>query len=295
MRVPVVPFLTPPESAISHGGWLLTTVNGDIELPAEMSHWDYQTVLELSAPVAIDRRTVTEACQLSWESGLAVLVMARSSHTNTEIVASRLEVPLSDNFDLAIEISLEGRELGGRLTLETLLVTTNPNPTGSLAPRHAGSILWRKSHWTDLEGIGAQFPTDTVDFAQTGRDTRAGWELRIELGDPDASFMSAARLTLNSGHPAIAKLLRGEKDEGTYQLLRTLNWDITRQMVRLALKSEEVTILEVDPEALSVAGILRNLLASIWPLQSVITLRHWFEHDPSRIEVHLQHHCGLLK
>ena len=35
MRIPVVPFLTPPQEAISHGGWLLCTVDGDIALPNE--------------------------------------------------------------------------------------------------------------------------------------------------------------------------------------------------------------------------------------------------------------------
>src|SRR5690625_776198 len=126
MRVPVVPFLTPPEAAISHGGWSLNTVDGDIDLPSEIPHWDYQTVLALAAPVSVDRRTVTETCQLDWESGLAVLVMARSSHTSTELVAARLNVPLNETFDLAVEIKLEGRQLGGRLTLETLLVLTHP-------------------------------------------------------------------------------------------------------------------------------------------------------------------------
>jgi hypothetical protein len=134
-----------------------------------------------------------------------------------------------------------------------------------------------------------------MDFSATGRDPRAGWELRVELVDPDARFMSVARLTLNSGHPAIGKLLRGEKDEGTDQLLRTLNWDITRQMAYLALQSDDVAALEVDPDALSVAGVLRNLLGAIWPLESVVTLRHWLGHQPNRIEVHLQHHSGLLK
>jgi hypothetical protein len=295
MRIPVVPFLTPPQEAIIHGGWLLCAVDGDIALPNELSHWDYQTVLRLAAPVSVDRRAVTKACQIEWESGLAVLVMARSSHTNAELLAARLDVPLSDTFDLAVELCLEGHELGGRLTLETLLVSTRPKPLGPLAPQHPGSILWRRTHWSDLEGAGAQFPTDTIDFAATGRNPRAGWELRIELTDPGARFMSGARLTLNSGHPAVEKLLRGEKDEGTEQLLRTLNWDVTRQMVHLALRSEDVAALELDPDALSVAGVLRNLLAVIWPLESIVTLRHWLDDEPNRIEVHLQNHCGLLK
>ena len=114
--------------------------------------------------------------------------------------------------------------------------------------------MWRPSRWTDLEGVGAQFPTDTVNFSETGRDPRAGWELRVDLTDPDARFMSAARLTLNSGNAAISRMLKGEKDDRTDQLLRTLNWDVTRQLVFLGLETEEVTSLEVDSDALSVAS-----------------------------------------
>lgn len=295
MRLPVVPFLTPPDTAVSHGGWYLTTADGDIPVPREMQHWDYQTVLELAAAVSVDRRVVTDACALDWESTLLVLVIARSSHTNIQVEAARLEVPLSDTFDLAVKLNLDGRQLGGRLFLETLLVSTDPKPLGPLAPHHPGSILWRTQHWTDLEGIGAQFPTESIDFERSGRDPRAGWELRIDLSDPDARFMSAARLVLNSGHPAIAKLLNGAKDEGTEQLLRTLNWDISRQMVHYALRNDDIAALDVDAEAVSVAGVLRNLLGTIWPHESVVTLQHWLDTDPTRIERRLQHHSGLLQ
>ena len=295
MKRPIVPFLTPTEAAVSHGGWLLKSTEGDVPLPKEVPHWDYQTALELAAPVSVDRSAVTEACQLDFDSGLAVLVMARSNHTNAEFIAARLELPMSETFDLAVEIVLEGAELGGRLTLETLLVVTDPRPRNRLAPQHPGSIIWRATHWTDLEGVGTQFPTDTLDFKAVGLEAEAGWQLRIDLTEPDARFMSAARLTLNSGHPAIERMLNGAKDEGTEQLLRALNWDVTRQMVQTALMSDEVAGLDIDPETTSVAGVLRNLLGRIWPLESTATLRQWLKNDPARIEVHLQHHTRLLR
>jgi hypothetical protein len=258
-------------------------------------HWDYQTTLQLAAPVSVDRQAVTDACHLDRASGLAVLVMARSSHTNAEVLAARLDVPMADTFDLAVELQLDGTELGGRLTLSTLLVVTEPSPLDRLAPQQAGSIIWRTSHWTDLEGVGTQFPTDTIDFAAAGLDPDAGWQFRIDLSEPDARFMSAARLTLNSAHPAIVRLLAGAKDPGTEQLLRTLNWDITRQMVFAGLDSGDVVGLDIDHDATSVAGVVRNLLGRIWPTVSTATLRQWQQTDPSRIEVHLQHNVKLVK
>jgi hypothetical protein len=294
MKRPIVPFLTPPAAAISHGEWLLRSADGDSPLPKEVPHWDYQTVLELAAPVSVDRASVTETCRLGRSSGLAVLVMARSNHTNAEFLAARLDLPMSDTFDLAVELRLEGVQLGGRLFLDTLVVATDPKPLDRLAPQHPGSILWRTTHWTDLEGVGTQFPTDTLDFKAAGLDPDAGWQFKIDLADPDARFMSAARLTLNSGHPAMARLLTGAKDAGTEQLLRTLNWDITKQMVHAALSSDDVAGLDLDPEATSVAGVLRNLVGRVWPLESIATLRAWSRSDPARIEVHLQQHARLL-
>ncbi len=295
MKVPVAPFLTAPPMAVRHGEWLLSTPEGDEPLPKELSHWDYQSTLELVAPVSVDRRLVTSACDLQWSSGLEVIVMARSNHTNAEVLAARLELPQTDIFDLAVELRLPGDELGGRLTLETLLVASEPLPISRLAPQTPGAIIWRESRWTDLEGVGTQFPTDTMDFGSVGLDPKAGWKLRIDLTDSDARFMSAARLTLNSGHPAIGRLLAGAKDDGTAQLLRTLHWDVTRQMVQAALSSDAVIDAEVDPEGTSVAAVLRNLLGRIWPTHSAATLAAWMQMDPDRIEVHLQHFSRLLK
>lgn len=295
MKLPIMPFLTPPDSAINHGEWRLSTVDGDEELSKEVRHWDYQTTLELAAPVSVDRVMVTDECDLDRASGLAVVVMARSNHTNCEVLSTRLDLPMNDTFDLAVEVVLDGAELGGRLTLETLLVATDPIPKSRLAPQQPGSILWRSSRWVDLEGSGTQFPTDTLDFSAAGLDPYAGWQFRIDLSDPDARFMSAARLTLNSGHPTVKRLLGGAKDEGTEQLLRTLNWDITRQMVQAALGSKEVLEREIDHEATSIAAILRNLLGRLWPMESPVTLESWYLNDPSRIEVHVQHSARLLK
>lgn len=295
MRVPVVPFLTPPDGSVSHGGWQIFTADGVAPLPSEMLHWDYQTSIDLAAALFVDRSAVTQACALESSSGLTVLVTAHSDHTRSERPVARLEVPQQDRFDLAIRFDLAGDELGGRLTLNTLLVVTEPRPLDDLAPSRPGSIIWRTQHRTHLQGIGAQFPTDAADFSMTRQaDPKAGWELKVDLADGDALFMSAARLTLNSGHPTVARMLQGQKNDLTVQMRRTLHWDVTRQLVAMALASDEVISAEFDPDATSVTGVLRNLLASIWPKDSPVTVRRWWETNPSRVELRLQGHCELI-
>lgn len=295
MKVPVSPFLTAPEDAVRHGGWHLSTSAGDSPLPAELDHWDYQTTLELSAPVFVDRAAVTKACGLATDSGLAVLVTAHSDFTRTEQRVCVLDIPQQDTFDLAVRVALPGEQLGGRLTLRTFLVASDPRPVSDLAPSHAGSIIWRTQQKTHLQGIGAQFPTDASDFSVTRpSQTGAAWELRVEMSDLDALFISAARLTLNSGCAPVQNLLEGRQDDQTEQLRRTLRWDVTRQLVDLALGTEEVITAEFDPDATSVGGVLRNVLAAVWPQESPTTIRSWWKNDPSRVELQLQSHCGLI-
>jgi hypothetical protein len=296
MRVPIFPFLTPPDRLIDHAGWQLTMSDGSISpLPTDLNVWDYQTVLEFTGLLSIARTAVLEACQLGNQSGLSVLVTAHSDWTSTEQTVGLLELGDLDVIDADLRFQLPGEQLGGRLTLNTILVASNPVPEGPLAPAQVGSILWRTQHRTRLQGTTGQFPTDAVDFKKLyPEDPEAGWVLTIEMNDLDALFTSAARLTVNSGHPDIQQLLAGSGDPQADLLSRTMRWDVTRQMVMLALTSDDVLGADFDPEATSVGGILRNLLARIWPDTSPATVVFWWTLDPSRVERRIQSYCGLL-
>ena len=169
-------------------------------------------------------------------------------------------------------------------------------PEDLLAPAQPGSILWRAKSSVRLEGIGAQFPTDTSDFTITRpKDINAGWILEVDLSDLDALFMASARLTLNSAVPAVKRMIQGSPDEDVKQLRRVLHWDITRQMVMMALENEDVVHSDFDPEATSVGSVLRNLISTIWPVDSPVTVRNWWRTDPSRVEVRVQSRSGLFR
>lgn len=295
MRVPVPSFKSAPSDAVEFEGWRLVTDDDTVDLPNALEHWSYQTVLSLTGEIDIARCALLEACDLATDSELAIAVRVRSDVTGITRVVYFMPLPPTGECRTTVRFELPGQELAGRLYLETLVVATDPKPLTPVAARVRGSILWSGRQATELQGIGSQFPTDAVDFEQWGRPNRsAGWELQIDLSDPEALFHSAVRLTLNTSRTDIVRLLEGDRSEKIQLLRRTLHWDVTRQLVSAALGHDEVVGAEFDPGARTVSGVLRNLLSMVWPDVPVATLQRWLIDDPSRIETYLQQHCKLL-
>jgi hypothetical protein len=295
MRATVAPYLQPPVGTVNHSGWRVVDAAGDIPLASDVPHWDYQCVLPLAAAISIERETALQHCQLDVDSELAVIVTARSDHTSAHGAIANVVVPRQARYDLAVEARLPGHSLGGRLELMTALVVTHPRPLGPLAPRRPRSILWRDRQRSNLEGSASRFPTDAADFRETRpSEARSSWHLHVDITDPDASFMSAARLTLNTASEAIRRLLAGHPAPDTPLLLRTLRWDVTRQLVMYALSWEEVDDSPADHDSTTVAGVLRSLLAQIWPLDAPSAIRERWRQNPELLELQIQHHAYLL-
>lgn len=297
MKFEVAPFLQPHPTAIRHSGWEQQGPEGPTPLPPEMDHWDYQTQLSLTTTITLDLKQITNDCGLGPGSRFSLIALARSSKTPVETKVSDVAVPAGQAVqDVTLTAIVPGTTSGGRLSLETLLVVTEAEPVNVLAPVRPGSILWRDTQHSHLQGIGTQFPTDAEDFSLTRPEVaKAGWILSVDTSEPDSLFLTSVRLTLNTRHPAVTKLLSGNRDADTRQLQRMIDVDVTRQLVKAALASEEILGLGVDWEAVSVGGVLRNLLQQLWPTgEDPQTLRSWSINDPARIETHLQHVRGLL-
>lgn len=295
MRRSCPPFLTPSDSSISHRGWQMERDGDHVPLPPEMSHWDYQTKLQIVGTVTLNWESVLEQCALAPDSRLELLISAHSDHTRTERPVALIPINSDEQADIEVDFSLDGTELGGRLTLTTILASSDPKPLSPLSPQDPGSILWSTMHRTVLQNEGAQFPTDAVAFSIVEPEhERAAWRLNIDTSDPDARFLSSVRLTLNTDLESVMSLLAGIDDKPTTQLEQTLRWDVTRQLVLAGLALPEARALELDIEATSVAGVLRNIIASVWPTMSAEAVHQRLKKEPGRIEMDLQDHCGLV-
>lgn len=294
MKRTAIPFRQAPESAVDHSGWTIADASGEQPLPLDVPHWDYQTTLNLLSAVSVKRTDVLQHCQLGPASALAVAVIGRSDHTGARGLLSCIAVPPQDTYDIAVEIELPGHSLGGRLDLETMLILQEADTPGPLGPRRPGSILWRTRHRAHLEGTASRFPTDTSDFTRT-RPTlaHAAWHLHVDATYPDVAFMAAVRLTLNTGSPLIERMLSGPGDAEARRTLAVLRWDVTRQLVMHALRLEEVDDAPADHEDSTLAGVLRSLLAVIWPHDPPSALRERLARNPELLEIAIQHHVRL--
>lgn len=291
------PFLVAPDQLLHHSGWEWRAHAGGTwaPLPEEIRDWDANTELSLAAQVEGDTAAILRACDLSASTNLALVVTAKSSSTKLELHLATLPIAMDAPSPLRVDVSVPAGEMGGRMTLSTFLIATLPAPLGLLAAREPSAILWRHQQSTLLEGIGSQFPTQPEDF-RTSRPSRAdaGWELVIDTTDPDAVFMSCVRLLINTGKPAMMRVLAGESDSQTRQLLTYMNWDVTRQLVHAALSLDEVILNESTVDPLSLVGVLKHVLSSVWPLESARVLKRRWSEEPWRLEAEIQSQCQVV-
>lgn len=289
MKIPVAPYLYPGPETVEHRGWSVRLADELVELPSEMKLWDYQSVIGLTFGIQIDRALLTRQCELGFDSELAVLAVASSTGTGIERKIVDIPIPLRDSYEITHEVDLESYDLGGRLTIETLVVVRRAVPLSELSPTEPGSILWRLRHSTHLEGIGGQFPTEAEDFALTRpMEAHAGWALKVDTSDLDALFNSSVRLTLNSGSSSVKSLLAGSQSQESKLLATMLDIDVTRQLVAAALSNEDIRRMEVDIDGTSIASVLRNLIFQLWPSKSTSVLYGWLRDSPERLETAIQ-------
>jgi hypothetical protein len=290
MRATVAPFRLPEKGAAVHAGWTMNTADGEVSLPDELDHWDYQTRLELHAGISVNRELFLTSAGLGPKSQLEVVIVARSNSTRIRRCVSRMGLPDQPSYDLVIPVHLPGWDLGGVLDLTTMIVATNPDPLNDLSARRDGSILWHVRHRTHLEGRGARFPTDATDFTVTRpASANAGWYLTIDSSDPEVSFMASVRLTLNSALPIIQRVLAGEDSPETRRMRSVISWDVARQLVLFALHWDQLPEEAEPDDDASLGGVLSLLLVRFWPTDTPPILRRRLEDEPSAIEAKIQH------
>jgi hypothetical protein len=232
--VTVYPYLRPQEGRVVLTQWRFAPQ--DTELPAHLADWDPNTNLSISCTANVDVPGVFKDCDLKRSDVVAIGASWHSTGTSLRGAGTLLQLDSGVlGSDLQLVLDMPGHLLASEVMLETSLFLAVPQAAGRppLAPSIAGSILWKSQAKLVLEGRGARFPVEVMDFARSGwLPANAAWHLDWNPESPEATFLAGVRLFLNSAHPAVARAINPTiHTEADNNVLSAMYFDLGRQMV----------------------------------------------------------------
>jgi hypothetical protein len=198
--------------------------------------------------------------------------------------------------DFAVNGVLRGEQLGGTLRLELVIALAQEGGSGDLSATRAGSILWRDTTRVELEGAGARFPIQMMDFERAGiaGGQYSAWMLVWSPDRVEAPVLGALRLLLNSGHPTIQRLVvEGSSKPELVAVQSALSHDLRRQLILGALSNQDFDRDEDYGEG-TLGTVLQGVLDITFADQSLDSIRGFHERHPAEFETTLQAKSGLF-
>ncbi len=296
MRTPAaLPYLLPPDEAVTVEPWRTTE---GIEIGDRLEHWDPFTDLELLRKVTVDVDAVRVACGLGADSALALSGQWRSDRTRLAGEGEPVELgSLGGCLRAPVVVTVPGASAGGRLELQVRLLLRSAGLTPSaISPRRVGAVLWTDMQHVALEGGAARFPVTAADFAAMPRFPASGsWALEWSSEELEAPVLGGLQLLVNSGDPSLLEALRSGSGDACAAMVRSfVTFDVARSLVHGALANERFVEAPDAYDDGTVGRMLAELLGACWPGIPVSTLRARLIEHPSRLDVELQAHLGLV-
>lgn len=286
-------------SAVRGTAWEVSIRNTNQAADGVVRSWDYSCPIRLTSTVEIDFPRVLEECGLGPDAQLALVAVWWSSSTNLRRAGEPVAVVSSGQHDL--HVAIEPGVAGGQILLKRSLILMDAgNSPEPFAPTLRGSVLWEEtaSERTRmiLEGEDPRFPTTVTDFGE-GRvgHEHSVWWLDVDTSELDASPLATIRLYLNAAHPDVKRHSNGADDERSRLFANTLEWDVTRSLVRAGLDTPELVDGWGSFRPGSLGELLEQLIRRTWPGHDPRALLAMRSSDPGLFEARLQGRIGLLR
>ena len=194
--------------------------------------------LEFRREVAVDTLPARQACALTHDAPLALVVTVHSTAARFRRVLARQVLSERGIVDPR-SFEVPSAEIAGRLRLDTEIVLTSGAAMRERFVAHlAGSRLFGETVTIEIEGAGSRMPMEVASF--TGQlawlnAPRAPWH--VDCGSRDLHFpvMHDLRVYLNADAPVyLESLTRGEPT-----LHALLKADIAKRMLESAFEDSD--------------------------------------------------------
>lgn len=290
--VRVLPYLQArPDRAQADEPLIVPTPTADLQM---IRGWDPATPISVRWPLRVDRSAMLADTGVAESSDLKAAISWECAATMCR--ASGPPVTLSGHTepsDVELAVDIDAGHVAQRITLHAtvyLAGTAARNPDRP-APTMPGSVLWRKSRELVVEGSGARFPMETIDFGlHSWLPPKAGWYLEWNPDAPDNLLMGTVRLLLNAGHPAISRAVHTALglDDTNRLILQTILWDVGRTMIRGMLGCRQFVEATEPFEKGTVGHHVRSLLTLRFRGDSLQSLAQLAADDPGLLDARLQ-------
>jgi hypothetical protein len=300
MSVRVWPYRRPVDR-IHAGPWRSGDAT-DEPTPVALRAWDYTTDIALGRVIEIDLAELREDCRLAPDAPLRLSVRYWPSTSLLRRSAFVQDLPTDTRrTSCEVHISADSTQLGGFLTVETLIELAADFPSDSpFVASRAGSILWGDQIRIHLEGGAGLLPVASVSFREAGLPAGSAWYVSMDGGDWQQAAMGSLLVLLNEDNPAVKEAMESVRGELSGMLWSFLEVDIVTDLIGRALDDE--AFVDDSPSDdldgdLTMAGLVRALVRTYLTRpgesaeQTIKRLRDERRRDPSRFRADV--HAGI--
>lgn len=261
-----LPYLTPSAEHIDIGDWYLLNDEHVVLLGDLLPDWDPALNIRAAVEVKLDLDGLYQVCRLGEDAVLRLAAIWESPGTVLKGRGGFADLQLhqtSEQVQLTVEV--EGINLARKLNLTVNLVLLYPGvEIQPLAPKIIGSILVQKIQSVLLEGEGARFPTEVIDFKDTHYPTDAGWALYWDPDNLDQTISGEVRLFINARHERIVRAVSKQLPED-YGIREAVRLDLARTLIYGALANSEFVEEPDSYKPGTVGAAVRNMLRLYFP------------------------------
>ncbi|MFI8875919.1 hypothetical protein [Streptomyces sp. NPDC055243] len=291
-----LPYRSPATSCVRAEPWQLVLDGATIALPESLDFWDYRMDVEVSRTVHVDLPTARAGAGLNDGAVLTLAAIWTASGSNLRGPVQRVPLTGDDVCTVDLHAVLAGAQLGGVLSLETVLVLARAaGGAAPFAPRRAGSLLWEDTAALRLQGDAPLFPMTVIDFAHTSFRDGAAWHLQLG-SDLNAAAMGSMLLLVNEKADEVSAAFAHAARPGPVDrvVLSMVYSDCARIMMEHALLKEEF-LDEADFPEDSLGATLVNLFHQLFAGRTIQDLRQLRQNSPSLFASELQAATRILQ
>ncbi len=298
------PYLRPSPDCVVRQEWSIKRDGSDeiyAPLLGKLTNWSPGQDMAVRFKYDIDVKELIQGCRLQRapESQIMVAMFMKCESTKFAVCLSKKMLDRDqDKVTNKLEGAIDGNSVAEKITLWSEILICEPEGEAStFTPQLPGSrLLECESHMVTLEGIGGQFPMQSVKFSSEhllGEERKhALWHLHtanMDFNDPILG--GSIKLWLNVEHPDF----HGLEGESSDAITTILTSDMTVQLVSMLAFSNDEDARDSEAFGDGTIGRIAWRLAKELFGETITLkeLRNEFRRSPGLLQTKAQAHARI--